>query len=102
MGDAQQVDAARMGEGEAQPLSRSWRVRLLPASPLRLADGGGLVQYRGRELQDSSEMGAPVGGGNAPPGLPAGDHGPVGNAVATTARLAQRLGQGVLGLAQPL
>jgi hypothetical protein len=51
LGDAQQVDAARMSEGEAQPLSRSWCLNLLPGRPLRLADGGGLVEYRGREVQ---------------------------------------------------
>jgi hypothetical protein len=44
IGNAQQVDAARMSEGEAQPLSRSRRLSLLPGCPLCLADGGGLVE----------------------------------------------------------
>jgi hypothetical protein len=47
-------------------------------------------------------MGTPVRGGDPPPGLPPGDHAAVGDAVTAAAGLAQRLGQGVLGLAQPL
>jgi hypothetical protein len=66
-----------------------------------LADGDGLVEFRDRKLQDGGEMDTPVRSRDPPTGFPSGHHAPVRNAVAATAGFPQRLGQGVLGLAQP-